>query len=60
LCESNRKDVEDIKADYLKELNFHFVSNMLEVLDVALLEEKVTDAIDMTIKEENKTAKATV
>ena len=59
LCESNRKDVEDIKADYLKELNFHFVSNMLEVLDVALLEEKVTDAIDMTIKEENKTAKAT-
>lgn len=59
LCESNRKDVEDIKADYLKELNFHFVSNMLEVLDVALLEEKVTDAIDMSIKEENKTAKAT-
>ncbi|MES2779379.1 MAG: endopeptidase La [Bacteroidota bacterium] len=52
LCENNRKDVEDIKADYLKDLNFHFVSNMLEVLDIALLEEKVGGAIDMTIKED--------
>ena len=25
LCESNRKDVEEIKADYLKGLTFHFV-----------------------------------
>ncbi len=52
LCENNRKDVEDIKADYLKDLNFHFVSNMLEVVDIALLEEKVSGAIDMTIKED--------
>lgn len=55
LCESNRKDVEDIKADYLKDLNFHFVSNMLEVLDIALLDEKVSGAIDMAIKEEATT-----
>lgn len=52
LCENNRKDVEDIKADYLKDLSFHFVTNMLEVLDIALLEEKVSGAIDMTVKEE--------
>jgi ATP-dependent Lon protease len=51
LCESNRKDVNEIKADYLKDLNFHFVSNMLEVLDIALLEDKVTDALDMSIAE---------
>jgi ATP-dependent Lon protease len=52
LCESNRKDVQDIKAHYLTDLNFHFVSNMLEVLDIALLEEKVSGAIDMTVVEE--------
>jgi ATP-dependent Lon protease len=52
LCENNRKDVEDIKADYLADLNFHFVSNMLEVLDIALLEDKVSDAIDMSVVEE--------
>jgi ATP-dependent Lon protease len=51
LCENNRKDVNEIKADYLKDLNFHFVSNMLEVLDIALLEEKVSGAVDLTVKE---------
>jgi ATP-dependent Lon protease len=56
LCENNRKDVEDINASYLKDLNFHFVSNMLEVLDIALLEEQVVNAIDMTVKEEPKPA----
>jgi ATP-dependent Lon protease len=52
LCESNRKDVQDIKVDYLKDLNFHFVSNMLEVLDIALLEDAVIGAIDLTVKED--------
>lgn len=36
LCEQNRKDIEEIKADYLKGLTFHFVKNMREVLDIAL------------------------
>ncbi len=54
LCEANRKDVEDIEANYLKDLKFHFVKNMSEVLDIALLKEKVQDEIDLTIKEEKK------
>lgn len=41
LCADNRKDVEDIKADYLKGLKFHYVSEMKEVLDIALLKTKV-------------------
>ena len=56
LCEANRKDVEDIKADYLKDLKFHYVKNMLEVLDVALLEELVPQAVDLSIKKEKETA----
>jgi len=51
LCENNRKDVEDVKADYLKDLNFYFVNNMLDVLDIALLEEKVDKAISFAIIE---------
>ncbi len=36
LCEANRKDVEEIKKDYLKNLAVHYVSWMNEVLELAL------------------------
>jgi ATP-dependent Lon protease len=36
LCEANRKDVEEIKKDYLKNLQIHFVTQMSEVLDLAI------------------------
>ncbi len=41
LCEANRKDIADIKPDYLNGLEFHFVKNMLEVIDIALTNEFV-------------------
>ncbi len=41
LSEDNRKDVEDIKDEYLKGLTFHYVKEMMEVLDIALLKQKV-------------------
>lgn len=37
LCEKNRKDVEEIKPEYLAGLDFHFVESVEEVLDFALL-----------------------
>ena len=37
LCEDNQKDVEDIKSDYLKGLTFKYVSQMTDVLKLALL-----------------------
>ena len=46
--------MEDIQKNYLKDLNFFYVKNMLEVLDIALMKEKVQDEIDLTIKEEKK------
>ncbi len=49
LCEKNRSDIEEIKADYLKGLQFHYVSSMKEVLDIALTKEKVKDAIDVKL-----------
>jgi ATP-dependent Lon protease len=47
LCEKNRKDIEEIKQDYLKGLTFHFVTQMKEVLDLALTKEKVLNAIEV-------------
>jgi ATP-dependent Lon protease len=41
LCEDNRKDVAEIKADYLKGLTINYVTQMHEVLDFALMKEKV-------------------
>ena len=44
LSESNRKDIEEIKEDYLKGLTFHFVKEMHEVLDLAITDQKVKHA----------------
>ncbi len=42
LSKDNRKDVEDIKPEYLKGLKFHYVSDMMEVIDLALLKQKAS------------------
>jgi len=44
LCEKNRKDIDEIKADYLKGLTFHYVNKMEEVLEIALTKTKVKKA----------------
>ncbi|MBN2765698.1 MAG: endopeptidase La [Paludibacteraceae bacterium] len=42
LCVENRKDIEEIKPAYLKGLKFHYVSDIMEVLEIALLKETVS------------------
>ncbi|WP_299885603.1 endopeptidase La [uncultured Lacinutrix sp.] len=44
LCEDNRRDIEEIKQDYLKGLTFHYVSDMKDVLKLALTNQKVKNA----------------
>lgn len=44
LCEENRRDIEEIKPEYLKGLTFHYVTDMRDVLKVALTDEKVKNA----------------
>ncbi|MDC7996202.1 endopeptidase La [Altibacter sp. HG106] len=41
LCEDNRRDIEEIKEEYLKGLTFHYVKDMKDVLDLALTKQKV-------------------
>ena len=47
LCCENRRDIEEIPEEYLKGLTFHYVSNISEVWQFALLDEKVNDAMDI-------------
>lgn len=54
LCKDNKKDIEEIKELYLKGLKFHYVSDISEVLEVALLKEKVKNPIDLHVKEEKE------
>ena len=44
LCEDNRRDIEEIKAEYLKGLTFHYVSDMSDVIKLALTNQKVKNA----------------
>ena len=55
LCKENKKDIDEIKPLYLKGLTFHYVDDIKQVLDIALLKEKVEVPLDLTPKEE-KTA----
>ena len=44
LCEENKRDIDEIKPEYLKGLTFHYVKEMSDVLALALTKEKVTGA----------------
>jgi len=45
LSEKNRKDIEDINPKYLKGLKFHYVTEMIEVVNLALLKQKVVNPL---------------
>lgn len=47
LCKSNEKDILEIKEDYVKDMKFYYVSEMSEVIDLALLKSKVKQAKDI-------------
>ena len=44
LCAENKRDIDEIKADYLEGLTFHYVNDMTEVLDIAITKDKVKNA----------------
>ena len=45
LCKENEKDINEIKPEYLKGLVFHYVSDVQQVVDLALLREKVDNPL---------------
>jgi ATP-dependent Lon protease len=56
LCKSNQKDILEIKESYITDLSFHYITDMRDVIKLALLDEKVSEPLDLTVKEEEKKA----
>ena len=52
LCKENEKDIREIKPEYVEGLNFHYVEDVKQVLEYALLDEKVDNPKVFTIPEE--------
>ena len=48
LSVENRKDIEEIKPDYIKGLNFRYIEEMAEINNLALLNEKVSNPISFS------------
>lgn len=47
LSSENRKDIEDISAQYISGLNFHYVETVSEVIKLAITDEKAVDALEL-------------
>jgi ATP-dependent Lon protease len=50
MCKRNQRDIQDIEKHYIKGLKFHYVDSVSEVLDIALLKEKVAKPIQFVIE----------
>ncbi|WP_400193813.1 endopeptidase La [Hymenobacter sp. B81] len=55
LCEKNRKDLQEIAAEYVKGLHIHYVDRVDDVLRVALLDELVAKPLKLTVRDEQHT-----
>ena len=58
LCKDNKKDIDEIPSEYLKGVTFHYASDIQDVLDFALLDEKVKNPITFTFEEEKDNGKS--
>lgn len=54
LCKENRKDIEEIKEEYIQGMNFHYVGDVKEVFSLALTDELVENPVDFTIKKKEE------
>ncbi len=53
LSAENQRDVDDIPAEYTQGLTFHYVSTIMDVWNIALLEEQVEHPMQFNIEEKN-------
>ena len=59
MCVKNRKDIEEINPAYVKDLTFHYVDNVGQVLDIALLPQQVSKPLRFILPEEKAEPVAT-
>jgi ATP-dependent Lon protease len=56
MCEDNRKDVGEIKEDYIKDVEFTYVRHMDEVLELTLEPKPIRGAIRLLPEKPKKKA----
>lgn len=54
LCKKNKRDIDEIDQRYVKGIEFHFVDRVDEVLDIALMKNKVDRPLKFTFEAEKK------
>ena len=54
MSKENEKDIKEINEKYVHGLTFHFVENVEEVLNIALLQDKVDNAIQFVFEEKHE------
>ncbi len=52
LCERNKKDIDEIDQRYLKDLKIHYVQTVDEVIEEALLKQKVKNPMEFILENE--------
>jgi ATP-dependent Lon protease len=52
LSVENKKDIEEVKPDYIEGLNFIYVEKMMDVVNQALLKEKISHPLNLEVKNE--------
>lgn len=57
LCNKNRKDIEEINTSYIKDLTFHFVETVDQVLAIALLPGQVSKPMKFILPDEDSAAR---
>ena len=56
MSKENEKDIKEINEKYVHGLTFHFVENVEEMLNIALLQDKVDNAIQFVFEEKHERA----
>ena len=54
LCSRNKRDIEEIDDRYIKGLQIHYIDTVEEVLDIALLDQKVKEPLKFVVPEAHK------
>jgi ATP-dependent Lon protease len=50
LSQENKKDIEEVKKDYIEGLNFIYIDKMIEVVHQALMKEPVKNPLDLSVR----------
>ena len=54
MCAKNKKDVEEIEPEYIKNLTINYVNTVDEVIAIAVLPQKVDNALDLSLLSTDK------